>query len=179
MLYQKELPVRMEVDVLVAGGGASGAAAAVAAARMGKSVLLVEAGGALGGVGTSGLVPAFAPFGDGVHILAAGIGMEIRRQLSVPVTHSTAWTPVDTEELKRVYDRIVTDAGVKVLFFTTVCDVLVSDGHMEDISSDRDPILKHQVVFIQFPISRSHTKNQRHTFRCTIVGHFRKPRCSE
>ena len=36
----------------------------------GRSVLLVEAGGALGGVGTSGLVPAFAPFGDGVHILA-------------------------------------------------------------------------------------------------------------
>lgn len=131
MLYQKELPMRMEVDVLVAGGGASGAAAAVAAARMGKSVLLVEAGGALGGVGTSGLVPAFAPFGDGVHILADGIGMEIRRQLSVPVTHTTAWTPVDAEELKRIYDRMVTDAGVKVLFFTTVCDVLVSDGHME------------------------------------------------
>ena len=61
MIYQKELPVRLEVDVVVAGGGASGVAAAVAAARMGKSVLLAEAGGALGGVGTSGLVPAFAP----------------------------------------------------------------------------------------------------------------------
>ena len=57
MIYQKELPVRMHVDIVVAGGGAAGVSAAVAAARMGRQVLLVESGGALGGVGTTGLVP--------------------------------------------------------------------------------------------------------------------------
>jgi len=133
MIYQKELPVRLEADVVVAGGGASGVAAAVAAARMGKSVLLAEAGGALGGVGTSGLVPAFAPFDDGVNVLCGGIGMEIRRQVSVHVPTNTYWTPIDAEELKRTYDRIATDAGVKVLFFTTVCDVLAADGHIEGV----------------------------------------------
>lgn len=133
MIYQKELPVRMEVDVVVAGGGASGVAAAVSAARMGKSVLLAEAGGALGGVGTSGMVPAFAPFDDGVHVLCAGIGMEIRRQVSTHVPTNTYWTPIDAEELKRTYDRVTTDAGVKVLFFTTVCDVLAADGHIEGV----------------------------------------------
>ena len=133
MIYQKELPVRLEADVVVAGGGASGVAAAVAAARMGKSVLLAEAGGALGGVGTSGLVPAFAPFDDGVNVLCGGIGMEIRRQVSVHVPTNTYWTPIDAEELKRTYDRITTDAGVKVLFFTTVCDVLAADGHIEGV----------------------------------------------
>ena len=133
MIYQKELPVRMEMDVVVAGGGASGVAAAVAAARMGKSVLLVDAGGALGGVGTSGMVPAFAPFDDGVNVLCAGIGMEIRRQVSTHVPVNTYWTPIDAEELKRTYDKITMDAGVKVLFFTTVCDVLASDGHIEGV----------------------------------------------
>lgn len=133
MLYQKELPVRMDVDVLVAGGGASGVAAAVAAARAGKSVLLVEAGGALGGVGTSGMVPAFATFGDDVRILAAGIGLEIRRQVSTGVPLSAHWTSIDAEELKRVYDRITTEAGVKVLFFTTVCDVLTHGGHVDGV----------------------------------------------
>ena len=133
MIYQKELPVRLEADVVVAGGGASGVAAAVAAARMGKSVLLAEAGGALGGVGTSGLVPAFAPFDDGVNVLCGGIGMEIRRQVSVHVPTNTYWTPIDAEELKRTYDKVTTDAGVKVLFFTTVCDVLAADGHIEGV----------------------------------------------
>ena len=133
MIYQKELPVRLEADVVVAGGGASGVAAAVAAARMGKSVLLAEAGGALGGVGTSGLVPAFAPFDDGVNVLCGGIGMEIRRQVSVHVPTNTYWTPIDAEELKRTYDKVTMDAGVKVLFFTTVCDVLAADGHIEGV----------------------------------------------
>ncbi len=133
MIYQKELPVRLEADVVVAGGGASGVAAAVAAARMGKSVLLAEAGGALGGVGTSGLVPAFAPFDDGVNVLCAGIGMEIRRQVSVHVPTNTYWTPIDAEELKRTYDKVTMEAGVKVLFFTTVCDVLAADGHIEGV----------------------------------------------
>ena len=62
MLYQKQLETRYQADVLVVGGGAAGVAAAVAAARMGQKVLLCEAGGCFGGVGTSGMVPSFAPF---------------------------------------------------------------------------------------------------------------------
>lgn len=133
MIYQKELPVRMDVDVFVAGGGAAGVSAAVAAARMGRSVLLAESGGALGGVGTTGLVPAFATFGDGVNVLSSGIGMEIRRQVSGNIPLDRYWTPIDAEELKRVYDTLVTEAGVNVLFFTTVCDVLASDGHITHV----------------------------------------------
>ena len=133
MIYQKELPVQMDVDVFVAGGGAAGTAAAVAAARMGKRVLLVETGGALGGVGTTGLVPAFATFGDGVNVLSSGIGMEVRRQVSTYIPLDRYWTPINAEELKRVYDRMVTEAGVKVLFFTTVCDVLAENGHITHV----------------------------------------------
>ena len=46
-----------QYDAVVAGGGPAGFAAAIAAARGGLKVLLVEAGGFLGGVSTQGGLP--------------------------------------------------------------------------------------------------------------------------
>lgn len=131
MLYQKQLEIRYETDVLVAGAGASGVAAAVTASRLGKKVLLVDSNGCFGGVGTAGMVPAFAPFSDGVNFLADGIGREIRMSVSKNVPISSYWTSVDAEELKREYDKLVCGAGVDFLFFTAVCDVVSKDGHVE------------------------------------------------
>lgn len=130
MLYKKDLPEKYNVDVFVAGGGAAGVAAAVAAARQGKSVFLAETSGCFGGLGTTGMVPAFAPFDDGVNVLASGIGYEIRKSVSSDIPLNSYWTPINTEELKRAYDKIVTEAGVQYSFFTTVCDVVVNDGHI-------------------------------------------------
>ncbi|MBQ8782289.1 MAG: FAD-dependent oxidoreductase [Clostridia bacterium] len=132
MIYQKNLDFKYITDVFVAGGGAAGIAAAVAAARMGKQVFLAEASGCFGGLGTSGLVPAFAPFDDGVNILSNGIGYEIRQKLKNAVALRN-WTTLDTEELKRAYDDIITEAGVKFSFFTTVYDVIVKDNAIEGV----------------------------------------------
>ena len=71
---KREVPIRHEVDVFVAGGGPAGAVAAVAAARQGRRVYLAEGHTCLGGMGTAGLVPAFMRFGDGENMLAAGVG---------------------------------------------------------------------------------------------------------
>ncbi|MBQ2957029.1 MAG: FAD-dependent oxidoreductase [Clostridia bacterium] len=127
MLYQKQIETRYTVDILVVGGGASGVAAAVSAARMGKKVLLCESNGCFGGAGTSGMVPAFGPFTDGVNVTCSGVGLEIRRNAAKNIPVETYWTGFDAEELKREYDRILTEAGVEFLFFTTLCDVL-TDG---------------------------------------------------
>ena len=51
----REIPVEEGYDLIVAGGGPAGVAAAVCAARLGAKVLLVEAAGSLGGMGTNGL----------------------------------------------------------------------------------------------------------------------------
>ena len=58
---QRQIPLERGHDVLVVGGGPAGTAAAICAARLGAKVLLVEATGCLGGMGTSGLVTAFDP----------------------------------------------------------------------------------------------------------------------
>lgn len=132
MIYTKSLNYKYETDVFVAGGGPSGVAAAVAAARSGKKVFLAEATGCFGGLGTSGLVPAFAPFDDGENVLVSGIGYEIRQRLtrSTPLRN---WTTLDIEELKREYDKIIEESGIDYSFFTTVYDVIVDNGKVEGV----------------------------------------------
>ncbi len=138
MQYTRQLEIKYDVDVFVAGGGAAGVAAAVAASRGGKSVFLAESTGCLGGMGTSGLVPAFAPFSDGVNIVASGIGYEIKQALrnTVPVNSSGwggRWSTIDTEELKRVYDRLLRAENVDFSFFTSVCDAVCEGGRIDAV----------------------------------------------
>lgn len=64
-------------DVIVVGGGPGGCTAAIAAAREGAKVLLIEATGQLGGMGTAGMVPAWCPFSDGEKIIYRGLAERI------------------------------------------------------------------------------------------------------
>ena len=129
--YSRNIPLKYDVDVFVAGGGPSGVAAALAASRLGKRVFLAESQAMLGGAGTAGLVPAFAPFGDGVNVLAAGIGCEIRKMVSRDVPLDTYWTPIRVEELKRAYDEVMAASSVEYSLFTKLCDVAATDGHID------------------------------------------------
>jgi len=132
MRFQRNLPVRHEVDVFVAGGGPAGVAAAVAAARQGARVFLAEGHSCFGGMGTAGLVPAFMTFGDGEHFLAAGIGEEILDRLHAAGGTSPRYDParknrggvdIKAEVLKRVYDDLTADAGVGFAFHTALIAV--------------------------------------------------------
>jgi len=127
--FQRQIPVRHDVDVFVAGGGPAGCAAAVAAARQGRSVFLAEQHTCLGGMGTAGLVPVFMQFSDGVNLLAAGVGSEILDKL-----HAAGGTGPDSkmairaEALKRVYDDLLLDAGVDFTFQTQLIAVEAESG---------------------------------------------------
>jgi hypothetical protein len=63
----RHTPVLGEYDVVVLGGGPAGIAAAVAAARAGRSTLLVERYGFLGGMGTAAGVTNFCGLHANVH----------------------------------------------------------------------------------------------------------------
>ncbi|MFA6930940.1 MAG: FAD-dependent oxidoreductase [Lentisphaeria bacterium] len=131
--YQKQIPVRLEVDIFVAGGGPSGIAAALAAVREGRSVFLAEGQACLGGMGTAGMVPAFMTFDDGINFLADGIGREVLDNLSKEkgLDYPIGKTAIPAELLKRVYDRMLLQAGVQFSFHTQVVDVICSQGHVE------------------------------------------------
>jgi flavin-dependent dehydrogenase len=114
-------------DVIVAGGGPAGCTAAIAAAREGAKTLLIESTGSLGGSGTSALVPAWCPFSDKEKIIYRGLSENVFTAAKRGMTHVASealdWVPIDPERLKRVYDELVTEAGVTVLFQTQLAAV--------------------------------------------------------
>jgi hypothetical protein len=112
-------------NVIVVGGGPSGCAAAAAAAREGAKVLLIEGTGALGGMGTSGLLNAWCPFTDKEKIIYGGIAKQVflESKKGVPHVRGNDWVPINSEYLKVVYDDLVLSAGVSVLFFSSMAAV--------------------------------------------------------
>ncbi|MDR1090339.1 MAG: FAD-dependent oxidoreductase [Prevotella sp.] len=121
------MPVDDSWDVIVVGGGPSGCTAAVAAAREGAKVLLIEAMGVLGGMGTAGLVPSWTPFTDQEKIIYKGLAEKIFLASKKGVPQVSAdkldWVPINAEYLKTIYDGIIKDYGVKVLFFSRLATV--------------------------------------------------------
>lgn len=131
----RDIPIEGGYDVVVTGGGPAGVGAALSAARLGANVLLIEATGCLGGMGTSGLVTAFDPMANGKEMLVGGIIKEIvfnlykrgflgpREKPEVFTKAYHHWTPFNAEGYKLILDEMVTEAGVEVRFFTKVIDV--------------------------------------------------------
>jgi len=132
----RELPLEDAWDVIVVGGGPAGCAAAAAAAREGARTLLIEGTGALGGMGTSGLVQAWCPFTDRERIIYGGLAERILKECIAGMPHVPEghydWTPIDAEQLKRIYDDLVTEHGATVLFNSFLAAVESEDSGSVD-----------------------------------------------
>ena len=110
-------------DLIVVGGGVAGVAAAVSAAREKLSVLLIEKTGQLGGAMSFSLVYPFMLYftkDSERRILCGGIFTEMRERFA-------AYGEKSWEFYKFVFDDMVTGAGVRVMFHTTVIGAR-SDG---------------------------------------------------
>ncbi len=131
-------------DVCIAGGGVSGCAAAIASARNGAGTLLIEESGYLGGSLTLCGVGPMMTFFSGEKQIIKGIGQEIVDRLiqkSGSCGHMedttkfvSFLTPFSSEMLKLVLDEMMEEAGVKVLFHTSVAGAEQKDGKIEEIT---------------------------------------------
>lgn len=132
-LNKKNIKTGDTWDVIVVGGGPAGCTAAISAAREGARTLLIEAGGQLGGMGTAGLVPTWSPFSDGQRIIYRGLAEKIFEESKKGVPHVKKdmlnWVPINAEQLMRVYDRMVTESGAEVLFFSRMGAVNMSSSN--------------------------------------------------
>lgn len=131
----RAIPVERGYDVVVAGGGPAGAAAAICAARLGVKVLLLEAIGSMGGMGTNAYVSRWYSLGDGERMVIGGLIEELIGTLCLnkqvapdPTTEnykrgnyidSVGFNP---EAVKMLFDKLCHDSGVEVRFFTRVVD---------------------------------------------------------
>ncbi|MBN2714015.1 MAG: FAD-dependent oxidoreductase, partial [Planctomycetes bacterium] len=131
----REIPFNTDYDVIVLGGGPAGCTAAAAAGREGMKTLLVEHTGALGGMGTSGLVPAWCPFSDHEKIVYRGLAERVFNECKEGMKHVSPndldWVSIDPEHLKRVYDDLVSGFGVEVLFNSMLSAVEAEDGQVK------------------------------------------------
>ena len=144
--YVKEsahrIPVVATADVVVVGGGAAGVAAAVSAARQGSSVLMIEKTNYLGGLWTGGLVlPVLATHGKGRNEpwdkAVKGICSEICDTLLDKGWAVNPLNPrVDPEATKYLLDKMIAEAGVRILYNATAAGVTMSGSRIESILVD-------------------------------------------
>lgn len=125
--------MRLEADVLVAGGGMGGTVAAIAAARAGASVLLIERLGFLGGAATAASVGQFVGWETAAgRRVVGGIAEEIVARLAalgasdghtrftMSTGHVMDRVRYDPEMLKPVLDAMAEEAGARLLFHAAI-----------------------------------------------------------
>lgn len=151
--YAKKLSTE-STEVLVIGGGPAGFCAALASARMGAKTMLIEQSGYCGGMATAGLVAPFMTCYDsgGNTMLIRGLFEEIVNRLvemggaihpsQIPTSSAfTSYitkghihvTPFKAESLKLLADRMLAEAGVRVLYHTLFVDTKTEDERVSHV----------------------------------------------
>jgi FAD dependent oxidoreductase len=138
---QRDTPVLAEHEVVVLGGGPAGIAAAAAAGRAGRSTMLVERYGFLGGAGTAAGLANFCGLHAKVHgehrqvvhgvaddVLARLRGMGALSEPHALFGGRIQAQAYDVSAYKLVADQILVAAKVKLLFHALA--VGYRDGHL-------------------------------------------------
>ena len=140
-------------DLIVAGAGPAGIGAAISASRRGLRVALIESFGFAGGVGTQSLCPIYFGFGVDGKQTTAGLSEEFIRRMDdlgaatfflydsheVPEYTRIGDRPLTTkvlldgEVMKLVYNRMLTEAGVELFYYTHMAEVFTENGRISSV----------------------------------------------
>lgn len=125
----RKTPILGEYDVVVLGGGPAGISAAAAAARTGRSTILVERYGFLGGAGTAAGLSTFCGLHANIHgehkQVIHGLADEILGRLEklgglntphLSLANKITAQAYDISAYKIAADELLVSSGVKVLF---------------------------------------------------------------
>lgn len=129
-------------DVVVVGGGFAGIGAALAAARQGKKVRLIEKYNCLGGAAVYDLVNPFMRYWSwtddehsGKIMLSEGIFAEIIQKIGeMGAFRKGNKTHFNEEILKLIFNRMMVEAGVELLYQTYVVGAKMNGKKIEAIT---------------------------------------------
>ncbi len=136
--------VTYEADVVVCGGGPAGVVAAIAAGRSGRSTILIERYGFVGGMSTAALVYPWMTFhtSEGKQVIR-GIAQEIVDRLAArgaspghlrdTVGFVSTVTPYNGEVYKVLAVEMLKEAGVVTLFHSFLHETTVEDGKIRSV----------------------------------------------
>ena len=153
----REVPVRLDVDVLVVGGGPSGIIAAQAAAEDGLKVALIDSRSFLGGNLTIGL-PILGFLGQKGNQIIKGLPDKFIKRLAAqdaasehrPCPLHMSLTLVEQEAVKNVALEMLTERGVEILLYTHFSDVVMDGDTLKGViiesKSGREAILAKVVI---------------------------------
>jgi hypothetical protein len=141
----RHVPVFGDYEVVVLGGGPAGIAAALASGRAGRTTMLVERYGFLGGAGTAAGLSTFCGLHSNVHgehkLTARGLVVEVLDRLAAMDALSKPHLSVqqriqaqayDISAFKILADEMMAEAGVTVLFHAFASSVVMrSDSEIE------------------------------------------------
>ncbi len=133
--FIRDLPVEGEYDVVVCGGGPAGIGAAIAAAESGMAVALVERFNFLGGMATAGYVNPMSEFSYNGERVIHGIPWRFAKRLEAVggglIEAPRCNISFDPEKYKLIAQRMIHEAGVRLIMNTFVADCLM-DGERID-----------------------------------------------
>lgn len=137
---EKNLLIRMSVDILVVGGGPSGIIAALAAAEDGQSVALIESRSFLGGNLTIGL-PILGFLGQKGNQIIKGLPQKFIDRLAAqddasehrPCPLHMGITLVEPEAVKAVALEMLRESGVDVLLYTGFAGVIMDGDSLQGV----------------------------------------------
>ena len=165
----KKTSVRLDCDVLIAGGGTAGIVAAIASARTGVDTVLIDRNGFLGGTMINGAGPLhsffnlYTAFKDVPKVqVVRGIADEIISRLiavdgslghleqELGSDYDSVATIIDWEIFKNVIFDMMKEANVKLLLHTLIVDTITEENTIKGViiesKSGREAILAKIVV---------------------------------
>ena len=140
---ERNIPVYGEYDIAVLGGGPAGIAAAAAAAALGRTVLLIERYGFLGGMGTAAGVTNFCGLHANVHgdirQVVHGVAddllgrIEALDGLNAPhmIFGKTKAQAYDTAAFKIAADDLLLARGADILFHAFAAGVVMDGARID------------------------------------------------